>query len=304
MGIGTKLYKYELYRKLRIPVKEFLMDRDRKKYQKRNIYEAPAITDKAIKIIEDALENDIDIRDHICHVKISKSEYEKFENVLSFQHEYDKKYSNRYAPKILEYYLANRILDLGSHADDASFQYIDAASANSPWALWLRKKYGVSAYSVDLLEPKGDKEYYIKGDVTDFPFSDNSIDAISMQSALETFPGEVDINFIKDAGRILRKGGQLLVTPLYLSTVYANCFGTQYYDSLEADEGAKKYIQFGYSGPTTRLYDVNHLKSRLLETAVQAGLEYTVLIFDMNTLMVDSWDKYMYSHFGVLFRKQ
>lgn len=303
MSIGSKLYKFELYRKLRIPIKEFLMDWDRKKFQKRDIYEAPAITENAINLIENELENDSAIKDHIYHVKISKLEYEKFENELGFQHQYDKKYSDRYASKILEYYLADSILDFGSHVDDPSYQYIDAASANSPWAMWLRKKYGISAYSVDLLEPNNDKEYYIKGDVTDFPFDDNSVDAISMQSALETFPEKVDVDFIKDAGRILRKGGELLITPLYLSTVYANCFGKQYYDRLEPDMGAQKYIRFGYSGPTTRLYDVDHLKSRILESGLQVGLDFNVLIFDMDTLMIDSWDKYMYTHFGLLFRK-
>lgn len=303
MAIGAKLSRFELYRKLRIPIKEHIMDWDRKRYRKMNIFEAPEITNDAIETIEDLLTIDVDIKDHICHVKINQTEYEKFEEELGFQRQYDKKYSDRYRPKILEYYLAKKLLDLDTHSGDSFFQYIDAASANSPWALWLRKKYGISAYSVDLLESRAGEAYYIKGDVTDLPFIDHSIDAISMQSALETFPDRVDIDFIKDAGRVLRKGGLLLVTPLYLSTVYANCFGKRYYGHLVPDEGAQKYIRFGYSGPTTRLYDVEHLKSRLLNTAVQSGLDYTILIFDMDSLMIDCWDKYMYSHFGLLCRK-
>lgn len=293
-----------LYRWLRIPVKEFIMMIDRMRNRRSGILEAPPITEMSIKTIEKELMSDQDINDHIVNIEIDKSEYNNLEIELGFQKHYDKKFSPRYEPKILEYLLAKNILDFESHKNDSKYLYVDAASANSPWVIWLREQYGITAYSLDLLPPpKQNSEYYIKGDVTNMPFKDSSVDAISMQSALETFPQSVDIDFIKEAGRVLRENGSLLITPLYLSTEYCNCFGKKYFAELIPDEGARKYIRLGYNGPTTRLYDVKHLKSRIWKTAQEVGLEPSLLIFDMDTLMVDRWDNYMYSHFGLLLKK-
>lgn len=291
---------FPLYKKIRIPVKEFVMKLDRIKNKRIGIREAPSINDEVIRMIEEELKHNPDI-ESIRTIKVDREEYDEWESRLGFQEFYDKRNNPRYVSKILQYMLAFKILEL--EGKDKNFKYIDAASANSPWAIWLREQYGIMTWSVDLEKPTYKKDYYLQDDITKMPFDDESIDAISMQSSLETFPGDVDIRFMKEAGRVLREGGKLLITPLYLSVEYANCFGKKYYQGSEAEKGAHKYIRLGYSGETTRLYDVEHLIERLLITGKESKLRHTILIFDTDKLLVDKWDKYIYLHFGLLFYK-
>lgn len=141
----------------------------------------------------------------IERIYISSSELSNFEKNLDFCAFYKKGKWKRYDRKICEYWLAYHLTGLAG--GDNNFVYIDGAGSSSPWVKWLRENIKCQAFTVDIAEPMPEVEYYVKSDITHMPFKDGSVDAISLQSALETFPEDVDIRFINEAYRVLKSGG-------------------------------------------------------------------------------------------------
>lgn len=238
---------------------------------------------------------------------IEKDKYKKFEKKLNFGRFYNKGIWTRYERKIVEYYIVYKQLGMEEIEETQDYIYIDGAASSSPWSAWLRKNKGIKAYSLDLLPPPQDgtdKSFYIQSDITKMPFKDDSIDAISLQSALETFPGDIDINFIKECARVLKPGGKCVITPLYMNREYVNAFGVSYFKNAETESDANKYYRFDFDMPFTRLYDVKHLKKRICDTAMSNGLKFTIFeLDDGNSMLADREYPYIYLHYFIEFQK-
>ncbi len=164
----------------------------------------PVITNASLKRIEEEIETLVG-SDCVIRYKILRNEFERFKKKFDFNGQYDPKWS-RYERKVAEYFLVYTFLGLEQAGND--YKYIDCASAGSKWASMLRKEQCIDAWSLDLAGTSNVKEHFIQADATNTPFDNNSVDGLSIQSALELFPGDTDINFIKECARILRGGGQ------------------------------------------------------------------------------------------------
>jgi len=246
-------------------------------------------------------------KEQLNEYMIEKSKYRAFEKKLSFGRFYNKGVWTRYERKIAEYYIVYERLGIKRIEEPWNFIYIDGAASSSPWSAWLRENKGIKAYSLDLCPPYegADKEFYIQGDITKMPFKDASIDAISLQSALETFPGNVDINFIKECGRVLKPGGKCIITPIYMNREYVNAFGISYFKNVPVEFDANKYYRFDFDMPFTRLYDVKHLKERICDTAVNSGFEFKIFeVHGSDILLTDIEYPYIYLHYFIELKKR
>lgn len=156
--------------------------------------------------------------------------------------------------------------------------YVDIAACNSPWAKVLREQRGLSAYAIDL-GPVGaaysDLPYYRSEDATRTSFADASIRGASLQCAYEMFQGDHDHLLIKELARILRPGGKVIILPLYMHTHYCVYATPEYFGKGYADADAYEYIRMDcYGLPSSRKYDAQRLKKRVLDPIEQTGLKY------------------------------
>lgn len=176
--------------------------------------------------------------------------------------------------KCLEHYLAFKLLEL-----NAGDYYIDIACNKSVFAEVLRRK-AINAYKLDTIYPSGINGLTIGASCTQIPFENESINGLSLQCAFECFEGVDDVDFIKEAKRILTKNGRLVIVPLYLNTVHINIICEQPDNRvIPIDEGAiKVYRDDIYTSPFDREYSVGALNKRIL-SKLESGYEIKIINF-------------------------
>lgn len=113
--------------------------------------------------------------------------------------------------KVLEHYLMMTFLPYG--ADDV---LIDMAAAGSRLAEILKKKTGQTCYKLDLEYPPGIRSNRIGANVVQSGLADAFADVLTFHCAFECLQGDADIRFVREAERILKKGGRWGIAPLYL----------------------------------------------------------------------------------------
>ncbi|RQW88744.1 MAG: glycosyltransferase [Geobacter sp.] len=114
--------------------------------------------------------------------------------------------------KCLEHYIAHKLTEL-----KPGQVYIDIAAAGSNWTDCLLQR-GINAYSLDLSYPEGIHGNIIGANAAETPLPENSVNAMSLQCAFETFEGDNDKLFIRESKRILKESGKVVISPLYLDT--------------------------------------------------------------------------------------
>ena len=202
-----------------------------------------------------------------------EADFEKFEQSLGFQEIYNKQNNKRYRRKIREYYCVERLLKFDEWEKNDT--YIDVGAAESPFAKYLRENKGINAYALDLKAGRySELPYYIQEDATRMHFKDNEVTAISLQSSFEMFLGEADMNFIEEAARVLRKGGKVIICPLYLHKQYLSTVSPNYYHVGGADKDSLECIRLDCRGnvPLGRFYSIAALNERVLKNAKLCGL--------------------------------
>lgn len=115
--------------------------------------------------------------------------------------------------KSLEHYLALKLLDIS-----ASDVYIDIANAGSPVPEIYHELCGCSAYRQDILFRKAIQGNVIGGDAGRMPVEDGFATKMALHCSFEDFEQDSDIRFIKEASRVLRKGGNFAYYP-YTSSI-------------------------------------------------------------------------------------
>lgn len=248
--------------------------------------------------------SDYFLQENIKHIYISKAEFDQFEKRFNFEKGYDKRWV-RFQRKVCEYFVVDKILSFSNgHAEP--YVYIDAMASSSKWASDVKREHGVEAYSVDINEPPNATNCFVKADVTQLPFEDASIDAISVQSGVELLPGEDDIKFIKEIQRVLKPNGKCVILPLYLNPEFCNLYGRSFYQQkAEKDGGAASYVRLDFDIPFTRLYDLSNLEKRILETTDSKACWYMYIIdADDSVVLRDKRDSFIYLRYALVYEKE
>jgi SAM-dependent methyltransferase len=138
--------------------------------------------------------------------------------------------------KALEHYLSLQLLAL-TPADTC----VDVASQDSPFADLLRAQVGCRVYRQDLEYPAGLHGDRIGGDAARLPLPADSVTAMTLHCSFEHFEGRSDVEFLREASRVLKPGGKVCILPLYLRDEYLNVLDPLAPDGLHPDDGAKIY---------------------------------------------------------------
>ena len=217
------------------------------------------------------------------NIVLDRAEFDDYRKNLDvlFRVFYHERTNERYLRKVMEYYFAEKFLGLSEYTD--ADIYIDAGCSTSPWTFYLREKRGIKAFGLDLHVENLPEEYrfwyYLGENVTRTTFPDGSVAGISMQSSFECLLKNGDIEFIKECGRILRPGGKVVISPLYLTDKYISAVSIDKYHQHNKDDDQEEYVRFDCKGiRRANHYDIPHLKSRILDTAEAVGMKYVIYI--------------------------
>ena len=197
--------------------------------------------------------------------------------------------------KLLEHWVAAERLGLMRY--QPTDVYVDVAAANSPWAMTLHDRYGISAYAIDLCEVGHTYKhlpFYRIENATATTFADASVNGVSLQCAYEMFMGDDDTNLFVELARILKPGGKAVIVPIYMHTHYSAYATPEYYGKGNSDVLAKEYVCFDWNGiPSARFYDVIQLKKRVLDPIENLGMGYQLLVLRNKAVL----GKGIYCHF-------
>lgn len=110
----------------------------------------------------------------------------------------------------------------------------------------------------------------IQGSIDNIPLPDQSIDVITCHHSFEHFEDNLDTLFIKECLRLLSVNGQLLITPLFITNIYAEITNNVF--KSKSDSKSKFFFDptatFPGWGPMqgfARTYDNISLKERVLD---------------------------------------
>jgi hypothetical protein len=197
--------------------------------------------------------------------------------------------------KSLEHYLAANLLNLTR--DDV---YVDVGSSGSPVAEIFHRIFGCESYMQDLVFPYGIHGHIIGGEAGNMPVKDGFASKMSLHCSFEHFEGNADIEFIREAGRVLGSGGRLCILPLYLFKEYAIKtdptvlpIGTNQFEKDAVLFCAKNY----WGNRHGRFYDVAHFIDRIVNNL--NGLRLTLYRVRGEKLI----DQSCYVKFIALFEK-
>jgi SAM-dependent methyltransferase len=167
------------------------------------------------ELIEELKKNGFNIVDF----EIDITDYRNYLNIAEywrFPDYYGGGKASLFHEKSLEHYIAAKLLNLSEND-----VYIDVASANSPAAEIYHRLFGCKVYRQDLIFPEGIHGNIIGGDASKMPIENGFATKMALHCSFEHFEQDSDINFIKEAGRVLREGGKLYCRYIYLiNTLY------------------------------------------------------------------------------------
>lgn len=179
-----------------------------------------------------------------------------------------------FAEKALEHLASLSFTSLSPNS-----KMIDIANAGSPFPEIVHSIYGCDVWSNDLTFARGihrqDWHTQIGADACHLPINDNFFDLAVLHCALEMFESDADIGLIREAERILKPGGKLVVIPLYMNETY-HVFRdpkTNRNPLPKIDDGAELiYREDFYGVGFARFYNVAAFLKRLVDTMTKLDL--------------------------------
>lgn len=246
------------------------------------------------EIVKELKRNNFYITDHYINI-LDYKEYMRSAEYHKFSNYYAGGKAGKFIEKSLEHYLAAKVLELSKNDI-----YIDIASANSPSAQIYRKLYGCRVYRQDLAYPEGINGSCIGGDAGSMPIDDGFVTKMALHCSFEHFEGDADIRFIKEANRVLKKGGKLCILPLCLYNTYAILVDLAVLPrgGIFFEKDAVLYCAKGWKNRHGRFYDVPHLLARIRNNL--GGFKLTIHVVQ-NEKQVD---QSCYVKFIALFEKE
>lgn len=246
------------------------------KFKGAEVYQNP--TEQELNQIEEELrKNSVTLSD----LSIDWKDFEKFKLKYIFPEDYHGgKNSGVWEEKLLEHYIASKILDIDSYEKDEI--YIDVAACDSPWGKMLRDvNNNILSYAIDLNLPTkySSYPYYKQMDATKTSFEKSSVRGVSLQCAYEMFVADSDIRLIEELQRILKDGGKAIISPLYLHTHSCHYASPDFYGKGYGDIDSKEYIIWNYYGIySSRKYDAKKFKERILDLIENLGMKYKIYV--------------------------
>lgn len=120
-----------------------------------------------------------------------------------------------YIEKCLEHYLSYTYLKM-----EPKEVFIDIAASGSSFSDILRKYHRIKSYRLDLSYKEGIHKNDIGADAGKTNLPNKFANALALHCAYECFAGKSDINFVKEASRILKNNGRYVILPLYVEDKY------------------------------------------------------------------------------------
>lgn len=145
----------------------------------------------------------------------------------------------------------NLVLDIGAH--------------RGIWGRIARKKYRCDVFDVDLQYSPGIRGTQVGADAAAIPIPSNSVSHIVSFCAFNCMEGTSDIGLMKEATRLLRPGGKLVIVPLCIGDEHVNL-----YDPLictqphSFDPGARQVAWWRWGNNFGRWYDRSAFSKRVL----------------------------------------
>jgi SAM-dependent methyltransferase len=172
--------------------------------------------------------------------------------------------------KFLEHQISFDLL-----AAPAGATVMDVASCRSAFPTILRRK-GYRAIAQDLEFAPGLHDDKLGGSAAAMELPAESVDGMTMHCSFEHFEGDADTGFVREAGRVLRPGGRVVILPLYVHEEFINMTDPIFASQVPIDEGATAVAVFGYANRFGRHYSVETLRSRVIEPALANRLSPAV----------------------------
>ena len=147
---------------------------------------------------------------------VDPADFQQWRKSFPFMEDFYQKLGDVFIEKLLEHYLTFKYLDI-----KPGDRFIDVAAAGSPFADGLAEN-GFDSYKLDIAYKEGVDGIRIGADGTDTQLSDCFADVLALHCAYETFMGDADWRFIREAERVLKPEGRLGIVPLYLDPVFFN----------------------------------------------------------------------------------
>ena len=228
------------------------------------------LPEKIDKVCSDLRSADINVLEYA--VDISKYEtFLKKANYSKYPHYHFGGTDRDSTRKKLEHFIAADLLDLNEKDI-----YIDIASMDSPAADIYADVFRSTNYKQDLLLSTDINKRIIGGNACQMPVDDDFADKMALHCSFEHFENDNDIEFIKEASRVLAPGGKMCIVPLYLYSDYAIFFNPgAAKKGVIIEEDAEYYCLKGWRSRFGRVYDVTHLAERIRTNLKE--LELTVV---------------------------
>lgn len=166
--------------------------------------------------------------------------------------------------KLLEYFISFKFLEFRS-----SDVYIDIAAQNCPFAFFVAETFGCQAYRQDLYYMKrGIHGSDIGGNASRLPLNAGTVSKISLHNSFEHFEGNSDIKFMREAQRVLKIGGKLIIVPVFFEDNYR-----VQEDSGWVDEHGNKHL-WNKGARFSRFYDLDQFDKRILQNSSALSVQF------------------------------
>ena len=193
--------------------------------------------------------------------EINVDEYRQYFQDARYLENFPDYYSFNRSEKSLEHYLAAKLLKLNS--EDI---YIDVASETGTVPKIYTKIFGAKTYTQDLKHPPGLNGDTIGGNAADMPLPNEFATKMALHCSFEHFEDDSDIGFVKEAARVLKRGGAVCILPLYLFDEYSiqsDPVTAISSGGVNFEKDAVIYCAAGFNNRHCRFYEPQHFFDRI-----------------------------------------
>lgn len=199
------------------------------------------------------------------HLDLKMDDFEAFlRDYLPWHEKIAKRLAHK---KKLELFISFSLL-----GDRAFESYLDAAGGGFSYAGTLKAKQShLQDMEIrDAVKKRcGPDVNYVESSLTSIPLEDNSLDAISSHHAFEHFQGSADMDFIREAQRILKTDGRLVLVPLFIARDYLEMTNLAEFSNWSTEEKNRLFdptasLPGKKSGHFARIYNLAMFQERVL----------------------------------------